>query len=198
MIARIAASLAATAAAVILLSGLAILASVRLFGLTLAGSVAPRAGELGHDFEQVAAPTAPAFRIHGAIFVALGIFGYARCSGTAVRSGNESVVFTAGHCVNTGGRRGEWLKSSWVFVPAYRYGQRPFGVFPAKWLDTTKQWRKSGSENFDVGAAVVGRNGRGQTLDEAVGGADIAWNLKPKQSFAVHGYPAEEPFDGET
>jgi len=160
--------------------------------------VAPRAGELGHDFEQVADPTAPAFRIHGAIFVALGIFGYARCSGTAVRSGNESVVFTAGHCVNTGGRRGEWLKSSWVFVPAYRYGQRPFGVFPAKWLDTTKQWRKSGSENFDVGAAVVGRNGRGQTLDEAVGGADIAWNLKPKQSFAVHGYPAEEPFDGET
>jgi predicted secreted protein len=39
MIARIAASLAATAAAVILLSGLAIVASVRLFGLTLAGAL---------------------------------------------------------------------------------------------------------------------------------------------------------------
>ena len=39
MIARIAASLAATAAAVILLSGLAIFASVRLFGLTLAGAL---------------------------------------------------------------------------------------------------------------------------------------------------------------
>src|SRR3954451_14491068 len=39
MIARIAASLAATAAAVILLSGLAILASVRLFGLTLVGAL---------------------------------------------------------------------------------------------------------------------------------------------------------------
>jgi len=161
-------------------------------------SVAPRTGELGHDFEQVADPTAAAFRIHGAIFVALGIFGYARCSGTAVRSGNESVVFTAGHCVNSGGRRGRWLKSRWVFVPAYRYGQRPFGVFPAKWLDTTKQWRKSGSENFDVGAVVVGHNQRGETLGEAVGGAGIAWNLKPKQTFAVHGYPAEGPFDGET
>ena len=39
MIARIAASLAATAAAVILLSGLAILASVRLFGLTPVGAL---------------------------------------------------------------------------------------------------------------------------------------------------------------
>src|SRR5215211_9459395 len=39
MIARIAASLAVTAAAVILLSGLAIFASVRFFGLTLAGAV---------------------------------------------------------------------------------------------------------------------------------------------------------------
>jgi hypothetical protein len=159
--------------------------------------VAPRA-EFGSDFEQVADPTAPGFRIHGAIFLELGIFGYARCSGTAVHSGNESVVFTAGHCVNSGGRRGRWFKSRWTFVPGYRYGQRPFGVFPAKWLDTTKQWRKSGSENFDVAAAVVGRNERGETLGEAVGGAGIAWNLKPKQTFTVHGYPAEEPFDGET
>lgn len=161
-------------------------------------AVASRQGEFAADFEQVADPAAPGFRIHGAIFVELGIFGYARCSGTAVHSGNESVVFTAGHCVNSGGRRGRWLKDHWSFIPAYRYGQRPFGVFPAKWLDTTRQWRAGGSENYDVGAAVVGRNQRGETLGEAVGGAGIAFNLKPKQEFAVHGYPAEEPFDGET
>jgi len=160
--------------------------------------VAPRRAGFGADFEQVADPTAPGFRIHGAIFVSLGIFGYGRCSGTAVHSGNQSVVFTAGHCVNSGGRDGRWEKNGWTFVPAYRYGQRPFGVFPARWLDTTRQWRVSGSENFDVGAAVVGRNQRGETLEEAVGGAGIAWNLKPKQTYAVHGYPAEEPFDGET
>lgn len=161
-------------------------------------AVASRREDFTTDFEQVADPTAPGFRIHGAIFVELGIFGFARCSGTAVHSGNESVVFTAGHCVNSGGRRGSWLKDRWTFIPAYRYGQRPFGVFPAKWLDTTRQWRASGSENYDVGAAVVGRNQRGETLGEAVGGAGIAFNLKPKQEFAVHGYPAEEPFDGET
>jgi hypothetical protein len=160
--------------------------------------VAPRRADFGADFEQVADPTAAGFRVHGAIFVSLGIFGYGRCSGTAVRSGNQSVVFTAAHCIHSGGRGGRWEKDRWTFIPAYRYGQRPFGVFPAKWLDTTKQWRVNGSENFDVGAAVVGRNQRGETLGEAVGGAGIAWNLKPQQTFDVHGYPAEEPFDGET
>ncbi|MGN6664452.1 MAG: trypsin-like serine peptidase [Solirubrobacterales bacterium] len=159
---------------------------------------APRLSIEASGFEQVADPTAPEFRIHGAIFLSLGIFGYGRCSGTAVHSGNQSVVFTAAHCINSGGREGRWFPGRWVFVPAYRYGQRPFGVFPARWLDTTRQWRRSGSENFDVGAAVVGRNGRGETLGEAVGGAGIAWNLKARQTFDVHGYPAEEPFDGET
>lgn len=158
----------------------------------------PQLSEFGDDFEQVDDPTAPGYRVHGAIFLDLGIFGYGRCSGTAVRSGNKSVVFTAAHCINSGGKHGRWFPGRWVFVPAYRYGQRPFGVFPARWIDTTKQWRASGSENFDVGAAVVGRNQRGELLGEAVGGAGIAWNLKPRQTFDVHGYPAEEPFDGET
>jgi hypothetical protein len=159
---------------------------------------APRPSLETSNFEQVSDPTAPEFRINGAIFLSLGIFGYGRCSGTAVHSGNQSVVFTAAHCVNSGGRYGRWFPGEWVFVPAYRYGQRPFGVFPARWLDTTKQWRRSGSENFDVAAAVVGPNNHGELLGEAVGGAGIAWNLKARQTFDVHGYPAEEPFDGET
>ena len=156
------------------------------------------ASTFGSDFEQVPDPTAPEFRVHGAVFVSLGIFGYGRCSGTAVRSGNKSVVITAAHCINSGGGRGRWISSRWVFVPGYRYGQRPFGVFPARRLDTTKQWRATGSENFDVGAAVVDRNQRGELLGEAVGGVGIAWNLEPDQTFDVHGYPAGEPFDGET
>jgi V8-like Glu-specific endopeptidase len=148
-------------------------------------------------FEAVTDPTTVQSRVNGAIFIETP-FGLGRCSGTSVNAPNFSVVFTAGHCVNTGGSFGRWLSSRWVFVPGYRYGQRPFGVFPAKWIDTTRQWRRSGSENFDVGAAVVTRNGRGQLLAKAVGGTGIAWGLKPRQVFDVHGYPAEEPFDGET
>ncbi|HMI80192.1 MAG TPA: hypothetical protein VK480_00235 [Solirubrobacterales bacterium] len=157
-----------------------------------------RESSLGSDFEAVAEPAAPEFRIHGAVFVSFGLFGFGRCSGTAVHSRNKSVVFTAAHCINSGGGRGRWFRGSWIFVPAYRYGQRPFGVFPANWIDTTRQWRVSGSENYDVGAAVVGRNERGELLEQAVGGAGIAWNLKANQVFDVHGYPAAPPFDGET
>jgi hypothetical protein len=160
--------------------------------------LAARAGAFGSDFELVADPTAPEFRVHGALFLSFGIFGYGRCSGTAVRSRNQSVVVTAAHCLNSGGRRGRWFDGKTVFVPAYRYGQRPFGVFPARWIDTTEQWRGSGSENFDVGALVVGPNEAGEKLNEAVGGAGIAFNLRARQTFDVHGYPSEDPFDGET
>jgi len=156
-----------------------------------------RESSLGSDFEAVPDPAAPEFRIHGAVFLSFGIFGYGRCSGTAVHSRNRSVVFTAAHCINSG-RSDHWFRGAWAFIPAFRYGQRPFGIFPAEWIDTTKQWRGSGSENYDVGAAVVGRNQRGETLEQAVGGAGIAWGLKANQVFDVHGYPAEEPFDGET
>lgn len=148
-------------------------------------------------FETVPDPTLVDSRVNGAIFIELP-FGLARCSGTSVNAPNYSVVFTAGHCVNTGGPGGQWMDSRWVFVPGYRYGQRPFGVFPARWIDTTRQWRTTGSENFDVGAAVVTRNQRGQLLDKAVGGTGIAFGLKTRQVFDVHGYPVEEPFDGET
>jgi hypothetical protein len=148
-------------------------------------------------FETVPDPTVAADRVNGAVFIVTP-FGLDRCSGTSVNAPNLSVVFTAGHCVNEGGRQGRWYDFRWVFVPGYRYGQRPFGVFPAKWVDTTRQWRRSGSENFDVAAAVVTRNERGELLGKAVGGDGIAFGLKARQTFDVHGYPVAPPFDGET
>jgi len=150
------------------------------------------------EFAAVADPTAPGFRQNGVIFTVLpGGSGLARCSGTSVNSPNRSVVITAGHCVNEGGP-GRWFNQDWVFVPGYHDGVRPFGVFVAKWLGATAPWIDGGSENADVGAAVVSRNERGQRLGAAVGGDDIAWNLPPNQVFDVHGYPVEKPFDGAT
>ena len=147
--------------------------------------------------ETVPDPTVPVAREHGVVFMVTP-FGLGRCSGTSVNAPNFSVVVTAAHCIHSGGNRGRWIDFRWVFVPGYRYGQRPFGVFPARWIDTTRRWRTTGSENYDVGAAVVSRNARGQLLAKAVGGAGIAWGLGARQVFDIHGYPAERPFDGET
>jgi hypothetical protein len=146
--------------------------------------------------ETVVDPTVEGVRENGAIFISEGPGrGFARCSGTAVAAGNESLVFTAGHCVFDGGH---WWARHWVFVPAYRYGERPFGTFVAKWLGTTPGWHEEENFNYDVGVAVVGRNERGQTLGAAVGGDKIAWGLSPAQSFSVYGYSVARPFNGAT
>jgi hypothetical protein len=157
-------------------------------------SAAPAGAAHNSDFAPVPDPTAPGFRQNGAIFIVLphGL-GFGRCSGTAVNSPNRSVVITAGHCVN---EFGHWFNQDWVFVPGFHDGVRPFGVFVAKWLGATARWAEGGSENADVGAAVVSRNERGQTLGAAVGGDDIAFGLSPDQVFDVHGYPVAPPFDG--
>ncbi len=149
------------------------------------------------NFEQVADPTAPAYRVNGVIFFE-DFLSFGRCSGTSVNAPNLSVVITAAHCVNSGGRHGEWFRDQWIFVPGYRYGQRPFGVFPAKWLNATPRWLREGNENADVAVAVVGRNERGQRLGAAVGAAGFAAGLKASQVFDIHGYPVARPFDGET
>ncbi len=144
-------------------------------------------------FQPVAEPTLPGNSQNGAIFIPLGGGELARCSGTSVNAPNLSVVITAGHCVHD---EGQWFDRRWVFVPGYHDGERPFGVFPAKWIGTTPKWFAASDENFDVGAAVVTRNERGQRLAAAVGADGIAWGLPPSQVFDVHGYPVAPPFDG--
>jgi V8-like Glu-specific endopeptidase len=146
--------------------------------------------------ETVPDPTAPGLAQNGAVFIALphGL-GTARCSGTSIDAPNRSLVITAGHCVHEFGR---WFAHKWIFVPGYRYGERPFGTFVAHWLGSTPEWLAHDNENFDVGAAVVSRNERGQRLADAVGAAGIAWGLSPNQVFDVYGYPVAPPFNGST
>lgn len=149
--------------------------------------------------ETIADPTEPQYRVNGAIFISEflpeGGTGYGRCSGTSVVSPNQSVVITAGHCVYD---EGIWSDRKWVFVPGYHHGERPFGSFTAHWLGTTPAWHGHENENYDVGAAVVGRNEKGQTLAQAVGADKVATGLSPDQTFDVYGYPVEHPFNGGT
>lgn len=165
------------------------------------GAVAARAADApapgAVSFDAVPDPAAEGFRRNGVIFFLVG-GEPARCSGTSVNAPNRSVVFTAGHCVFGHETRHNWFDRLWVFVPGFRFGQRPFGVFPATRLDATRTWVASESEDADVGAAVVGPNERGELLGEVVGGDGIAWNQPARQVFDVHGYPAAPPFDGET
>ena len=184
----------------------ALLCAALLLALAPAGAQAARNGypprpaasgaRASSTSEVLPDPTLPGLAVNGAVFIGEGRGrGFARCSGTSVNAANLSVVITAGHCVYDEGR---WSAHRWVFVPGYHHGERPFGTFTARWLGTTPQWLAGENFNFDVGAAVVGRNERGQLLADAVGGDGIAWNRPLHQVFDVYGYPVARPFDGGT
>jgi hypothetical protein len=116
------------------------------------------------------------------------------CSGTAIASPNESLVWTAGHCVNEG--PGAFYKN-FLFVPAYRDGAAPYGKFAGSTLLTTSGWQASGEFGVDVGAAVVGTNATGQTLADAVEESSLVFNAPRSQAYRLYGYPAAKKFSGQ-
>ncbi|HEY8082611.1 MAG TPA: hypothetical protein VIE64_03500 [Solirubrobacterales bacterium] len=116
------------------------------------------------------------------------------CSGTAIASANESVVWTAGHCVNEG--PGAFYKN-FLFVPAYRDGAAPYGKFAGSTLLTTSSWRASGEWGVDVGAAIVGTNGSGKTLSNVVNEAALTFKAPRNQAYRIYGYPAAKKFSGQ-
>jgi hypothetical protein len=130
--------------------------------------------------------------MHGKVFFSDGAYNYV-CSGTALMSGNESVVWTAGHCVHSG--PGSFY-TNWAFVPQYRDNVRPYGTWTARRLMTTSAWATTGDFGYDLGAAVTNTNG-GATLTDTVGGRGAAFDRAAQQRYLSHGYPAATPFDGQ-
>jgi hypothetical protein len=149
---------------------------------------------------------------------------YYVCSGTAVSSKNRSLVWTAGHCVHDG-KGGDW-HADMVFVPAFDNtggdtdidpadlsAYAPLGTFMVTHAWTSSQWKDSGDEHggdlaHDYAVVEVGRNDRGQTLDDAITSAGAGrpvpiWFDAGDQQVTsapvdIKGYPAAPPFDGMT
>jgi hypothetical protein len=162
---------------------------------TVAGapSVTRKAPAAAAPAQQIPPPyTSAPTRTNGKVFFTDDGLNYV-CSGTAVLSGNKSVVWTAGHCVHDGASN---FHTNWTFVPAYADGSRPYGTWTARTLLTTSGWANSGDFSFDNGAAVVSANG-GSALTDVVGGRNISFNYPRQQQYAAHGYPAAPPFNGQ-
>lgn len=130
----------------------------------------------------------------GKVFFTLGGSDYV-CSGNSVSATNDSVVTTAGHCVNEG--PGDFA-TNFVFVPAYENGDAPYGKWEATNLATSSAWKNSGDINNDVGFAVMAPNSSGQNLAEVVGSTGIEFNADRGENYTAYGYPAASPFDGES
>lgn len=118
------------------------------------------------------------------------------CTGVAVASANKSVVWTAGHCVESGAFGG--FHTNWIFIPGYgSCGKvcRPFGGFRATKLMTTQGWADDGDFRADVGAAVVAPVG-GRKLTSTLGGQGLMFGGPGDEAVRAIGYPADPPFEG--
>lgn len=107
------------------------------------------------------------------------------CSGAAINSANLSLVLTAGHCLHAG-PSGSW-HSNWVFVPGYRDGAAPHGVWAATLLGTHSAYSATGDHRFDVGLATVAPKS-GRKLVSVVGGQGITFSAEPRGWHRVFGY----------
>lgn len=128
----------------------------------------------------------------GKVFFTMDGTGYV-CSGSSTAANNGSLVQTAGHCVHEGA--GGSPATNFIFVPAYRDGNAPYGSFPAQALHTTSQWAGGGDLSYDVGYAVVAPVG-GRTLTATVGAQGIGFNLARGAHMYAFGYPAAGQYDG--
>ncbi|GAA4825300.1 trypsin-like serine peptidase [Nocardioides caeni] len=128
------------------------------------------------------------------------------CSAATVNTADKNVIITAGHCVNTGGRRGLLggctagsTYNNFLFVPRYANGSAPDG----RWVGTRAIMHREWVERCDAFTydnalvELAPRNGR--RLVDVVGGNGLALNFPARETgVRVWGWPAEAPYDGET
>lgn len=133
-----------------------------------------------------------AARTNGKIFFTNSDRNYV-CSGAIVNTEGKSVVWTAGHCLTSGGR---W-HYNWTFVPNYSNGAAPYGYWYSHAMAVPLAYFNDNNDTAnDVGASVMERN-NGQRIADYLGSQGIAWNY-PAGGNYVHafGYPQGPPFDG--
>ncbi|MEU6258973.1 trypsin-like peptidase domain-containing protein [Streptomyces sp. NPDC047043] len=132
----------------------------------------------------VAAATAQSARV-GALFGAdrrSKLAGGHFCTASVVHSARRDLIVTAAHCLD--GDSGDL-----VFVPGYRDGRAPYGVWDVKKRFLPDGWAKGQDEDSDVAFAVLGdRDGKG--VEDVVGGNRFAAGTATgATAVTVTGYP---------
>jgi hypothetical protein len=145
----------------------------------------------------------------GKVFFRIGTKDF-WCSASAVRAQNRSLVATAGHCAFD--LRLNKSVENWVFVPAYRAGSQPAGIYVGHTLSTHIDYAK-GDYDYDYAFVTVTRgftwqatkDAKGQAtyrrvdvglLQDNVGGQGITVSRGESIMAAALGYPAGPQPDG--
>lgn len=131
----------------------------------------------------------------GVLFFSQYGFDY-RCSAASI--GNHA-IWTAGHCIHKGDNKESGWSYDLFFVPAYKNGAAPLGVWTAEDynLTTKTNWYESGDLRYDMGGAVL-NDWAGQKISDVVGSLGFAYNRTNGLHWLNMGYPSAAPFNGGT
>jgi V8-like Glu-specific endopeptidase len=138
----------------------------------------------------------------GKVFFTLGGVDYV-CSGSAVQSGHQNLVLSAGHCVHDG--NGGPFATNWIFYPGWNNGPNTMlGAWSATRLYTTATWANQ-PDGFDddAGFAVVTGASGSPSLESVLAGQGAATPTirfdgaaSTTDNYSAFGYPASKKYRG--
>lgn len=143
-------------------------------------------GEGHAGISRVAADTYPDARV-GALFHGDKAGGHF-CTASVVASPGHDLLITAAHCVHSG--KGGGYVRNLVFVPDYRDGEAPDGVWTPRAIVVPPQWTASSNPDDDV-AFVVLRNKNGVNIEDVLGANRLAFDRGFGRYARIVGYPAD-------
>ncbi|WP_457029777.1 trypsin-like serine peptidase [Kitasatospora sp. P5_F3] len=108
------------------------------------------------------------------------------CTASVVDSAGQNLIVTAAHCVYDpiAGQR-----SDLVFVPGYREGDTPSGVWPLASVTVDQTWTDHGNQDMDVAFAIV-KPQNGQQVQQVLGANRLGVNKGYELPVKVTGYPS--------
>jgi len=130
-------------------------------------------------------PSAPGARV-GALFEH-DASGDHFCTASVVASPGRDLLITAAHCINGG--KGGGYRQDIVFIPGYRDGQTPDGIWTPAHLIVAPQWTSSSDPDFDVGFVVL-EPSDGTNIEQVLGADQLGIDPGYRNQVRVTGYPA--------
>lgn len=105
------------------------------------------------------------------------------CTASVVHSAHHNVIVTAAHCLDTAADDGA------LFVPGYRDGRAPYGVWTIRRIFLPDGWSKGRHEDSDIAFAVLDDRD-GKNVEDFVGGNRFATGTTTgATAVTVTGYP---------
>jgi len=109
------------------------------------------------------------------------------CTASVVDSPGKDLLITAAHCIN-GGKGSSGYKKDIEFIPDYRDGFAPAGVWTPLKLLVAPQWADSSDPDYDVGFVVL-KPYDGKNIQQVLGANRLVTDAGYQYLVHVTGYP---------